>query len=134
MFIEQSHDEVYGCLKGGSGNSGGKRLAIFMVEEAWLSEKEEEWELVSIIFAHNDKSLRFKYQLEHEKEDKLVVVVAKVVHELDLDGVEEIKNGLLEEMKVSHFGKEWFEQDIGGESEDDKEKKLVMVNEEEWMS
>ncbi|GJY46446.1 hypothetical protein Tco_0435509, partial [Tanacetum coccineum] len=42
MFIEQSHDEVYGCLKGGSGNSGGKILAISMVEEAWLSEKEEE--------------------------------------------------------------------------------------------
>ncbi|GJT52697.1 hypothetical protein Tco_0978854 [Tanacetum coccineum] len=41
MFIEQSHDEVYGCLKGGSGNSGGKRLAISMVEEAWLSEKEK---------------------------------------------------------------------------------------------
>ncbi|GKA79096.1 hypothetical protein Tco_0785692, partial [Tanacetum coccineum] len=41
MFIEQSHDEVYGCLKGGSGNSGGKILAISMVEEAWLSEKEE---------------------------------------------------------------------------------------------
>nr|GEV47700.1 hypothetical protein [Tanacetum cinerariifolium] len=41
MFIEQSHDEVYGCLKGGSGNSGGKRLAISVVEEAWLSEKEE---------------------------------------------------------------------------------------------
>ncbi|GKB04144.1 putative reverse transcriptase domain-containing protein [Tanacetum coccineum] len=38
---EQSHDEVYGCLNGGSGNSGGKRLAISMVEEAWLSEKEE---------------------------------------------------------------------------------------------
>ncbi|GJX00572.1 hypothetical protein Tco_0184485 [Tanacetum coccineum] len=38
---EQSHDEVYGCLKGGSGNSGGKRLAISMVEEVWLSEKEE---------------------------------------------------------------------------------------------
>ncbi|GJX62090.1 hypothetical protein Tco_0890150 [Tanacetum coccineum] len=34
----KSHDEVYGCLKGGSGNSGGKRLAISMVEEAWLSE------------------------------------------------------------------------------------------------
>ncbi|GKB54122.1 reverse transcriptase domain-containing protein [Tanacetum coccineum] len=28
IFIEQSHDEVYGCLKGGSINSGGKRLAI----------------------------------------------------------------------------------------------------------
>ncbi|GJS99105.1 hypothetical protein Tco_0820275 [Tanacetum coccineum] len=38
---EKSHDEVYGCLKGGSGNSGGKRLAISMVEEAWLSEKKE---------------------------------------------------------------------------------------------
>ncbi|GJY08443.1 hypothetical protein Tco_0375497 [Tanacetum coccineum] len=31
---KQSHDEVYDCLKGGSGNSGGKRLAISMVEEA----------------------------------------------------------------------------------------------------
>nr|GEW13087.1 hypothetical protein [Tanacetum cinerariifolium] len=41
MFIEQSHDEVYNCLKGGSENSGGKRLAISMVEEAWLSDKEE---------------------------------------------------------------------------------------------
>ncbi|GJX35204.1 hypothetical protein Tco_0246761 [Tanacetum coccineum] len=39
MFIEQSHDEVYGCFKGGSGNSGGKRLAISTVEEACLSEK-----------------------------------------------------------------------------------------------
>ncbi|GJW49036.1 hypothetical protein Tco_0080682 [Tanacetum coccineum] len=27
---------VYGCIKGGSGNSGGKGLAISMVEEAWL--------------------------------------------------------------------------------------------------
>ncbi|GKE53038.1 hypothetical protein Tco_1488194, partial [Tanacetum coccineum] len=41
ISIKQSHDEVYGCLKGGSGNSGGKRLAISMVKEAWLSEKEE---------------------------------------------------------------------------------------------
>ncbi|GJT49991.1 hypothetical protein Tco_0976148 [Tanacetum coccineum] len=38
---EQLHDELYGCLKGGSRNSGGKRLAISMVEEAWLSEKKE---------------------------------------------------------------------------------------------
>ncbi|GJS90381.1 hypothetical protein Tco_0773017 [Tanacetum coccineum] len=28
----------------------------------------------------------------------------------------------------------WFEQDINGESEDGNEKKLVMVNEEGWMS
>ncbi|GJR22320.1 putative reverse transcriptase domain-containing protein [Tanacetum coccineum] len=41
IFIEQSYDEVYGCLKGDSKNSGGKRLAISMVEETWLSEKEE---------------------------------------------------------------------------------------------
>ncbi|GKA96067.1 hypothetical protein Tco_0818162 [Tanacetum coccineum] len=40
--VKQSHDEVYGCLKGGSGNSGGRRLAIYIVEEAWLNEKEEE--------------------------------------------------------------------------------------------
>ncbi|GJX03004.1 hypothetical protein Tco_0188920 [Tanacetum coccineum] len=45
--------------------------------------------------------------------------------------VKEIEDGLLEEMEK--FGW-WFEQDIGGESEDDKEKKLVMVNEEGWMS
>ncbi|GKE13914.1 hypothetical protein Tco_1421491, partial [Tanacetum coccineum] len=38
---KQPHDEVYGCLKYVSGNSGGRRLAISMVEEAWLSEKEE---------------------------------------------------------------------------------------------
>ncbi|GJS50928.1 hypothetical protein Tco_0624290 [Tanacetum coccineum] len=38
---KQSHDEVYGCLKGGSRNSGGKRLALSMVEEAWLSKKKE---------------------------------------------------------------------------------------------
>ncbi|GKG48514.1 hypothetical protein Tco_0512661, partial [Tanacetum coccineum] len=39
MFIEESHEEVHGFLKGRSGNSGGKILAISMVEEAWLSEK-----------------------------------------------------------------------------------------------
>ncbi|GJX80342.1 hypothetical protein Tco_0328491 [Tanacetum coccineum] len=45
--------------------------------------------------------------------------------------VKEIEDGLLE--KMEKFGW-WFEQDIGGESEDDREKKLVMVNEEGWMS
>ncbi|GJZ61498.1 hypothetical protein Tco_0617635 [Tanacetum coccineum] len=33
-WLPQSYDEVYNCLKGGSGNSEGKRLAISMVEEA----------------------------------------------------------------------------------------------------
>nr|GFA90617.1 hypothetical protein [Tanacetum cinerariifolium] len=45
--------------------------------------------------------------------------------------VKEIEDGLLEEMDMSHFGKE---QDIDGESEDGNEKKLVMVNEEGCMS
>ncbi|GJX28146.1 hypothetical protein Tco_0236225 [Tanacetum coccineum] len=52
MFIEQSHDEVYGCLKGGSGNSGGKRLAISMVEEAWLSAKEEAEAIATTVSDH----------------------------------------------------------------------------------
>ncbi|GKD90083.1 hypothetical protein Tco_1365590 [Tanacetum coccineum] len=45
--------------------------------------------------------------------------------------VKDIEGGLLEEMEK--FGW-WFEQDINGENEDDNEKKLVMLNEEGWMS
>ncbi|GJS91995.1 hypothetical protein Tco_0774631 [Tanacetum coccineum] len=45
--------------------------------------------------------------------------------------VKEIKDVLLE--KIEKFGW-WFEQDIDGENEDDNENKLVMVNEEGWMS
>ncbi|GJV93592.1 hypothetical protein Tco_1541405 [Tanacetum coccineum] len=72
---------------------------------------------------NNDKNLS-KIQLEHENEDELVVVVVKVVHELDcMMVVKEIEDGLLEEMEK--FGW-WFEQDIGGESEDDREKRLMM--------
>ncbi|GJS99995.1 hypothetical protein Tco_0821165 [Tanacetum coccineum] len=80
---------------------------------------------------NNDKNLS-EIQLEHEKEDELVVVVVKVVHELDcMMVVKEIEDGLLEKMEKFRW---WFEQDIGGESEDDREKKLVMVSEEGWMS
>ncbi|GKF45844.1 hypothetical protein Tco_0135646, partial [Tanacetum coccineum] len=45
--------------------------------------------------------------------------------------VNKIKDGLLEE--IEKFGW-WFEQNIDGENEDGNEKKLVMVNEEGWMS
>ncbi|GJW12249.1 hypothetical protein Tco_1578076 [Tanacetum coccineum] len=40
---EDRDDELYNVKTdgGGSGNSEGTRLAIFMVEEVWLSEKEE---------------------------------------------------------------------------------------------
>nr|GEU47010.1 hypothetical protein [Tanacetum cinerariifolium] len=80
---------------------------------------------------NNGKNLS-EIQLEHEKEDELVVMVVKVVHKLDcMMVVKEIENGLLEE--IEKFGW-WFEQDIGGENEDDREKKLVMVSEEGWMS
>nr|GEU65058.1 hypothetical protein [Tanacetum cinerariifolium] len=76
----------------------------------------EECEFKNI--CNNDKILN-EIRLEHEKEDELVVVVVKVVHELDCRMVvKEIEDGLLKEI-------EWFEQDIGGESEDDKEKKWV---------
>ncbi|GJX71298.1 putative reverse transcriptase domain-containing protein [Tanacetum coccineum] len=76
---------------------------------------------------NNDKNLS-EIQLEHEKEDELVVVVVKVVHELDcMMVVKEIEDGLFEE--IEKFGW-WFEQDISGESEDDSEKRLVMSKEE----
>ncbi|GJR85140.1 putative reverse transcriptase domain-containing protein [Tanacetum coccineum] len=55
----------------------------------------------------------------------------RVVKEEGWMVVKEIEYGLLEEMEK--FGW-WFEQDIDGENEDDNEKKLVMVNEEGWMS
>nr|GEW31330.1 hypothetical protein [Tanacetum cinerariifolium] len=70
---------------------------------------------------NNEKNLS-EIQLELEKEDELVVVVVKVVHELDcIMVVKEIEDGLLEEMEK--FGW-WFEKDIGGEIEDDREKRL----------
>nr|GEU67452.1 hypothetical protein [Tanacetum cinerariifolium] len=66
-------------------------------------------------------------QLEHEREDELVVVVVKVVHELDFRMVvKEIEEELLQEIE---FGW-WYKQDVDGESEDGNEKKLVMMNEE----
>ncbi|GKA07287.1 hypothetical protein Tco_0686511 [Tanacetum coccineum] len=84
-------------------------------------------------------------QLKHEKEDELVMVVVKVVHKCrhwignggesfweggDDFGMDVLRFhtcltdilGFLEK-----FGW-WFEQDIGGKSEKDREKKLVMVN------
>ncbi|GKF26561.1 hypothetical protein Tco_0082455 [Tanacetum coccineum] len=51
----------------------------------------------------NDKSLS-EIQLEHEKKDELIMVVVKVVHELDCRMVvKEFDDGILE---VSYFGKE----------------------------
>nr|GEV19945.1 hypothetical protein [Tanacetum cinerariifolium] len=86
---------------------------------------------------NNGKNLS-EIQLEHEKEDELVVVVVKVVHESRHWMVKEIENELLEEVDVSYVGRKkfrwWYEQDIGGKNEDDNDKKLVMVNEEERMS
>ncbi|GJU06742.1 hypothetical protein Tco_1123172 [Tanacetum coccineum] len=68
---EQSHDEVYDCLKGGSRNSGGKRLAIFMDEEAWLSEKKEVDPLNPPPHASEsepDNEIEVENPIEHEDE------------------------------------------------------------------
>nr|GEZ50075.1 hypothetical protein [Tanacetum cinerariifolium] len=77
---------------------------------------------------NNDKNLS-EIQLKHKKEDELVMVVVKVVHELDYKmAMKEIEDGLLEE--IEKFG--WlFDQDIDGENEDDSKNELVMVNEED---
>nr|GEY77608.1 zinc finger, CCHC-type [Tanacetum cinerariifolium] len=59
-----------------------------------------------------------------------------VKHGLEEYEFEEIEDVLVEEMEVSHFGKEfgwWFEQDIDGENEDDNDNKSVMVNKEGYM-
>ncbi|GJX22727.1 putative mitochondrial protein [Tanacetum coccineum] len=41
LLVESVEEQRWGCLKGGSRDSGGKRLSISMVVEAWLSKKEE---------------------------------------------------------------------------------------------
>ncbi|GKE35895.1 hypothetical protein Tco_1455217, partial [Tanacetum coccineum] len=89
---------------------------------------------------NNDKNLS-EIELEHEKEDELVVVVVKVT--LGGNGGESFWEGGDDfGVDVLHFHTcltdilgflekfgWWFEQDIDGENEDDNEKKLVMVNE-----
>nr|GEU88191.1 hypothetical protein [Tanacetum cinerariifolium] len=71
------------------------------------------------------KSASLRYEMEHEREDELVVLVVKAVHELDYSMVvNELEDVLLEE--IEKFGW-WFEQDINGENEDDNENKLVMT-------
>ncbi|GKC79922.1 hypothetical protein Tco_1130696 [Tanacetum coccineum] len=67
---------------------------------------------------NNDKNLS-EIQLEDEKEDELVTVVVKVVHELGCKMVvKEIENELLEEVEKLEW---WFEQDIDDEGEKDEE-------------
>ncbi|GJX60674.1 hypothetical protein Tco_0292064 [Tanacetum coccineum] len=67
---------------------------------------------------NNDKNLS-EIQLEHEKEDELVAVMVKVVHELGcMMMVKEIKNEILEEVEKLEW---WFEQDIDDEGDEDEE-------------
>ncbi|GKA27451.1 hypothetical protein Tco_0713619 [Tanacetum coccineum] len=61
-------------------------------------------------------------------------LLASLIDKLKLDcwmAMKEIEDRLLKE--IEKFGW-WFEQDISGDSGDDKEKTLVIMNEEEWMS
>nr|GEU84858.1 hypothetical protein [Tanacetum cinerariifolium] len=66
---------------------------------------------------NNDKNLS-EIQLEHEKDNELVAVVVKVVHEYGMMVVKEIENGLLEEVEKLEW---WFKQDIDDEGEEDEE-------------
>ncbi|GKB84349.1 hypothetical protein Tco_0956621, partial [Tanacetum coccineum] len=72
------------------------------------------------------RSASLRYETGEKKLNEVDFISQGV--ELALDGmvVKEIEDRLLEEMEK--FGW-WFEQDTDGESEDDNEKKLVMVNE-----
>ncbi|GKC92440.1 hypothetical protein Tco_1157882 [Tanacetum coccineum] len=72
------------------------------------------WRGTSLRYETGEKKVN-----EHEKEDELVAVVVKVVHELDcMMVVKEIENGLLEEVEKLEW---WFEQDIDDEGEEDEE-------------
>ncbi|GJX04342.1 hypothetical protein Tco_0190258, partial [Tanacetum coccineum] len=73
---------------------------------------------------NNDKTLS-EIQLEHEREDELVIVVVRVVHELDYRMVvKEIEDGLLEEIERSLNG--GLSKTLMVKNEDGNEKKLVM--------
>ncbi|GJU58636.1 hypothetical protein Tco_1236402 [Tanacetum coccineum] len=77
------------------------------------------WGMLYLKTCNNDKNLS-EIQLEHEKEDELVAVVVKVVHELNcMMVVNEIENKLFEKVEKLEW---WFEQNIddeGGEDEED---------------
>ncbi|GJY64347.1 hypothetical protein Tco_0465807, partial [Tanacetum coccineum] len=78
---------------------------------------------------NNDKNLS-EVQLEHEKEDELVAVVVKVVHELDyMVAVKEIENELLEEVGKLQW---WFEQTLMMKEKRMKKVKVV-VKYENWV-
>ncbi|GJU79533.1 hypothetical protein Tco_1281898 [Tanacetum coccineum] len=91
---------------------------VFLWGRLYLREKEEVGDTwFGEKTCNNDKNLS-EIQLEHEKEDELVAVVVKVVHELDcMMVVKEIENELFEEVELEW----WFEQDIDDERGEDEE-------------
>ncbi|GKC26468.1 hypothetical protein Tco_1033762 [Tanacetum coccineum] len=105
MFIEQSHDKVYGCLKGGSGNSGGKILAISMVEEAWLSEKKERKNVSS-----KRKNVSSKRKNVFVEEKRMFVLKRKNVLPKRKDVLSKRKNVFVEEKECIVKEKECFRQ------------------------
>ncbi|GJR89003.1 hypothetical protein Tco_0213014 [Tanacetum coccineum] len=159
--VEWARGAVCGLVEGAS-LGGGSGRGVGMGDMGSLGAGEGEGGWVAGGVASEVAGKLFKGFVDHGLE-----AIRLVTHGLEecefkaLDGmvVKEIEDGLLEEMKVSHFGKEvmilewilrfhtcltdilgflekfgwWFEQDIDGESEDDNEKKLVMMNEEGWM-
>ncbi|GJW22236.1 hypothetical protein Tco_0032858 [Tanacetum coccineum] len=123
MFIEQSHDEVYGYLKGGSGNSEGKRLAISMVKKAWLSEKKE----VSIrITVHVSLGARWSTHLLVSGVEEGSISVAEAFVPVVGDGVARFVPGIREVVgeSVPEFSKDRLMFLLGREIVEDIRKAL----------
>nr|GEY35338.1 hypothetical protein [Tanacetum cinerariifolium] len=96
-----------------TGKIQAKRMVVNEIEDGLLEEMDRSldgglsktlMERVKMNTCNNDKNLS-EIQLEHEREDEFVMVVVKVVHELDCRMVvKEIEDGLLEEMERSLDG------------------------------
>ncbi|GJT73599.1 hypothetical protein Tco_1032885 [Tanacetum coccineum] len=106
---------------GGRGGGWGERGGSFQRERAFLFPSPER----DVQF--QGKRMKLRIVSEKEKVDDTELPL-----ELDcMMVVKEIEDGFLEELERKKFfsTRPWW-----GESEDDREKKLVMVSEEAWMS
>ncbi|GJR23911.1 hypothetical protein Tco_0972438 [Tanacetum coccineum] len=112
----------------------------------WDKDEVGEHDLEDVTSLRNETGVMELYEVDVSSQlIELVMVVVKVVHEcrhwmggddfgVDSFHVLRFHTCLIDILGfLEKFGW-WFEQDIDGESEDDKQKKLVMVNEEGWIS
>ncbi|GJV63303.1 hypothetical protein Tco_1474131 [Tanacetum coccineum] len=107
IFKEQSPDEVYDCIRGGSRNSRGKRLTISMVEEAWLSEKEERKDVSSKrkMFLSKRKNVSSKRKNVSSKRKNVFVEERRMFSSKRKNVMSKRKNDFIEE-KIRFFRRE----------------------------